>query len=84
MTSSLVQEVVDGIQSKWLGDYADIFVPPPPYPEGTTGCHLLCVGRLVQHLPWEAMPVLRGQAVTRTPSLSFSIAHQILQRAQRR
>lgn len=79
MTSFFMQEIVDCMQSKWLGDYTDILVPSPPSPEATS-CHLLCVGRKLQHLPWEAMPVLQGQAVARTPSLTFSIAHHILQR----
>ena len=80
-----LQEVVEEMESQWLGDCQDIFGPSPPSSgsatKGTTTCHLLCLGRLVQHLPWEAMPVLRGQAVGRTPSLSFSVAHSMLQSA---
>ena len=80
-----LQEFVGDLQSEWLGDHAvDVFGPSPPAPGGTTGYHLLCAGRLVQHLPWEAIPVLHGQAVGRTPSLSFSVAHNILQRARKR
>ena len=75
---------MDDLQTKWLGDHADIFGPPPPTPEGTTAYHLLCVGRLVQHLPWEVIPVLRDQAVGRAPSLSFSVAHHIIHTAQMR
>ena len=72
------------LETEWLGNHAEIFGPPPPTPGGTTGYHLLCVGRLVQHLPWEAMPVLQDQSVGRVPSLSFAVAHQLLQEAQKR
>lgn len=83
MVCLLSQEFVSEMQTDWLGEHVEIFGPPPPAPGGTTGYHLLCIGRLVQHLPWEAVPIFQDQPVGRVPSLSFAVAHQILQTSQK-
>lgn len=39
---------------------------------------LLILGRHLHQLPWESLPVLKDNVITRTPSLAFAAAHKIM------
>lgn len=72
----MVQIVVDVKQALHEIDLSLHDTPPPSTVE-----HLfLALDKNVQGIPWESIPVLRGQPVSRIPSLPFLLDHLELAR----
>ena len=80
-THTLIQSLMLNIERDCLGQHSSLLTPDPATTSQTDEpirLLTLILGRQIQHLPWESLPVLTDQVVYRMPSLPFMAAHSVM------